>query len=237
MSNALAWSDLKILEPLGEGQAGSVSKAQVRHVAGGLPLGTLVAVKRYKSWALEQPGQMKRVFRELRVGRELRHENLVGVIGLIADGGGVPALVMRYYPGKTLQRVLEEQRGSGSPLPLEYAFSLLRGIYSGLAALHERGIRHRDIKPANVIVSDSRPVLGDFGVVESPYFAEQTTTGHFLGTIRYAAPEYLFGDPYDQAADVYSAGAIAYELLTGAEFVGDARHWHMSSCRSKGAAP
>ena len=69
------------------------------------------------------------------------------------------------------------------------------------------------------------PILMDLGVVAAEHSAELTTTGAFLGTIRYGSPEYLFGDIYDSKADIYSLGAILYELVTGNEFIAEERNW------------
>ena len=141
------------------------------------------------------------------------------------DPEGRPALVMQFYEGQTLAEILTSRRQERTPLPLDDAMTILRDIAAGIAALHRSGITHRDIKPANIIVARSGAVLADFGVVRSNQLANETTATDFVGTIRYAAPEYLFGGPYNQRIDVDSFGAIAYEVIVNAEVLGEHQLW------------
>jgi serine/threonine protein kinase len=108
----------------------------------------------------------------------------------------------------------------------------LLDIANALTTLHENGIIHRDVKPANILLDGTRAILGDFGVVRSADFPEQTTTGAFLGTIRYAAPEYLFGEEYDASIDTYSFGCVAYYAYMNHEPRGADSHWARLVARS-----
>ena len=190
-----------------------------------LTAGSSVAVKMYKPWVLREAGQLERIFRELEIGRTVRHPNVVHIVAALFDDTNKPALVMRYYDGETLQEYLTRHRKSVSPIPLTNALKLLGQIADGVAALHSRDVIHRDIKPANVILCDGVPILADLGVVRSSNMPEQTSTGAFLGTIRYAAPEYLMGEKYDRRVDLYSVGTIAYELFWNREFFERQQHW------------
>ena len=220
----LAWTHLELLEALGEGHSGVVFRARLRKATADLAEGTFVAVKRYKSWVMEEHGQLDRIFGEVDVGRRVTHPNVAQVFGGILDDAGRPALVMQYCEGQTLETALHEC-AEFERMSLEDRFSILSGIAGGIAALHDCGIIHRDVKPANIILTAGGPVLTDFGVVKSSSFAQQTTAGAFLGTIRYAAPEYIFGEDSDRRLDVYGFGGIAYEVLTGRELYGSERHW------------
>jgi serine/threonine protein kinase len=132
---------------------------------------------------------------------------------------------MSYYAGETLESHLRTWRTDGTSPPLDEAFKIIGDLASALVVLHERAIVHRDVKPSNVILSGGSAVLMDLGVVAVESLAEGTTTREFLGTIRYAAPEYLFETSSDAATDIYSLGAIAYELFSGRQFFGKEQHW------------
>jgi serine/threonine protein kinase len=225
MTKAVEWSDLELVNMLGEGQAGRVWLAKLKRQFKDFPVGSLVAVKTYKSWVLEQPGQFERIVRELELGRRITHPNLVKTLSIIRDVEGKPALVMDFYDGNTLESYLEERRRQNIPIDLGFAFKIIGDLASVINALHQAGAIHRDVKPANIILSGDKPILMDLGVISSKDFPEQTTSGAFLGTIRYAAPEYLFGEEYDSRIDIYSLGAIAYELFNRELFLSMESQW------------
>jgi serine/threonine protein kinase len=209
---ALAWQHLEIHDVAGEGHSGVVYRATLRVPFGTYPAGSLVAVKRYRPFILAEAGQISRVFREFEASRSIQHDNIVKVLGPVLDDVGRPALIMEYCEGPTLESWLAELPTGAT---LEAKAQLLRGVASAVYELHQYGIIHRDIKPANVIITAQGPVVTDLGVVRMEALPDQTTTGSFLGTIRYAAPEYLFGKIYDRTIDIYSVGAIAHELFLG----------------------
>src|ERR1051325_2638686 len=124
-----------------------------------LRAGSTVAVKRYKPWVLREAGQLERIFRELEVGRTVRHPNLVHILGALFDDANNPALVMQYYDGDNLQDYLKRRRARFDLIQIPDALRLLGGIAAGVAALHSRNVIHRDIKPSNVILSGGVPVL------------------------------------------------------------------------------
>lgn len=225
MTTAIKWSDLELVRTLGEGQAGLVWLAKLKRPFEDLPSDSNVAVKCYKSWVLEEAGQFERIVRELELGRKVRHPNLVKTLSIIRDDQGNPALVMTYYSGETLESFLETARKEQKLVEVKVAFEIVARLASTLHALHKSGAIHRDVKPANIILSETGPILMDLGVVRSSDFPERTTGNAFLGTIRYAAPEYLFGDAYDSRVDVYSLGAIIYELFVGKRFLDQENQW------------
>jgi len=181
MKRALAWADLELLETLGEGHSGTVRKARLRRTVPDFPAGSVVAVKTYKRWVVEEPGFMERFLREVSVARSVAHSNVLQVHGAVTDDEGKPALVMEFFPGVALEHELARRRMSDEPYTFDEAVRILRQIASGLSALHKVGAVHRDVKPANILVHDDRVVLADFGVVQSASFPEQTSTGVFLG--------------------------------------------------------
>lgn len=225
MTKAIDWSDLELVRILGEGQAGKVWLANLKRQFKEFPANTPIAVKCYKNWVLDEAGQFERIIRELEVGRRLQHPNLVKMITIIRDPEGKPALVMNYYSGQILEDYLEEKRRQNLYIDLDIAFKIIGDLASVINAIHRAGAIHRDVKPANIILTDTGAVLMDLGVISSKDFPEQTTSGSFLGTIRYAAPEYLFGENYDSRIDVYALGAIAYELLESKRFLGEETQW------------
>jgi serine/threonine protein kinase len=226
MAASLIWADLEIQERLGEGQAGEVWRARVRRRFRDLSAGDTVAVKRYKRWVMDQPGQHERIYRELALGMKVQHPNIAHAYCLVNSPDDRPSLVMRYYEGRTLDALLRQQRETDTDLWGVGAFQLLRGIAEGVHALHQAGALHRDLKPANIIVGpDGTPVVMDLGVVTETVLPEHTRTEQFLGTIRYADPEYLTGIRCSIETDIYSIGAVAHEVFFRQRFMGDEENW------------
>ncbi len=235
MSGGLKWSQLELAERLGEGKAGAVWKARLTEAVRGRPRGALVAVKSYKPWVLDQAGAFERIHRELEVGRTVRHPNVVSSLGVVSDVHGRPALVMDFYEGETLESTLESDRAHGRKRSLEWITRILSGLCRGLDALHGAGVVHRDLKPANVLVQNGVPIIMDLGVTKVSVSEDLTESGQFLGTIRYAEPEYLLGEDPAPATDRYSLGAVAAEVLSGGQFLGHLNQWaRLVAAKSKG---
>src|ERR1051326_3476600 len=225
MTRPFVWTDFDIGPILGTGHSGTVFRATLKRAAQNLPTGAVVALKTYKAWVIEEPAFMERLFREVAAGRTIEHAKVLRVYGSLVDSNSRAALVMEFHDGPTLDQQLDASRESCRPIEFERALHVLRDIAAGLSRLHAAGITHRDIKPTNILMTDERAVVADFGVVRSDSFPEQTTTNAFLGTIRYAAPEYLFGEAYDHSIDIYSFGCIAYELFANTETMASHRQW------------
>jgi len=146
---------------------------------------------------------------EAKTAAKLSHPNLVNVFDQGSDLG-TTYLVMEYVPGITLRDALNEY----GPLPAVRALEMLAQILSGLAAAHRAGILHRDLKPDNVLLADDgRVKLGDFGLARA--ISAHTSTGDLVGTIAYLSPELVTRGLADARSDVYAAGILLYELLTG----------------------
>jgi serine/threonine-protein kinase len=141
----------------------------------------------------------------------LSHPNIVGVYDQGSDGHYL-YLAMEYVPGLTLRALLRE-RGW---LPWQDALSVIDPVLSGLAAAHQAGIVHRDVKPENVLLTaDGRVKVVDFGLARASAAVGNTRAGMIIGSVAYIAPEQVTGAPSDARTDVYSAGIMLFEMLTG----------------------
>ncbi|MEV6974810.1 Stk1 family PASTA domain-containing Ser/Thr kinase [Kitasatospora sp. NPDC093806] len=159
-----------------------------------------------------------RFIREAKAVARLAHPNVVNVFDQGADGGNV-FLAMEYVPGRTLRDLLRD-RGA---LSVRAALDILEPVLAALGAAHRAGLVHRDVKPENVLITDDGLVkVADFGLVRVLNAADgaatstTSTTDTVLGTVSYLAPEQIRpGDETDQRVDVYAAGILLYEMLTG----------------------
>ena len=148
----------------------------------------------------------------------LSHQNVVAVFDQGADGPFL-YLAMEYVPGRTLKELLRDS-GRFSPAT---ALEIMTGVLDGLAAAHASGIEHRDVKPENVLLtSDGRIKVTDFGLSRAQSAAGHTRAGLLIGTVAYVPPEQVTGGTTGPGGDVYSAGVMLFELLTGrVPFTGD----------------
>jgi len=175
-----------------------------------------VAVKVIYAHLAENPSFRDKFIREAKTAARLNHPNLVNVFDQGQDQE-LTFLVMEYVPGMTLRDALKKF-GKLSPAR---ALDLFEPILQGLAAAHRGGILHRDLKPENVFLADDgRIKLGDFGLARN--VDANTSTGSLIGTIAYLSPELITRGVADARSDVYAAGILLYELLTGEQpFQGD----------------
>ncbi|ORV92596.1 serine/threonine protein kinase [Mycobacterium interjectum] len=155
---------------------------------------------------------------EARTVARLKNPGLVAVYDQGLDGRH-PFLVMELIEGGTLRELLAER----GPMPPHAVAAVLRPVLGGLAAAHRAGLVHRDVKPENVLISDDGDVkIADFGLVRAVAAAGITSTSVILGTAAYLSPEQVRDGNAGPRSDVYSAGILTYELLTGrAPFTGD----------------
>ena len=163
---------------------------------------------------LGDPGEFRaRFVREAHAAARLSHPNVVAVTDQ-GDDQGVLFLVMEYVPGRTLRDVLREE----APLPPKRALALLDPVLAALAEAHRCGLVHRDVKPENVLIADDgRVKVADFGLARAFDAAstQTATAGILVGTVSYLAPELIENVRADPRADVYAAGVVLHELLTG----------------------
>jgi serine/threonine protein kinase len=219
----------EVLGRLGEGGAGVVYRGRQVH------LDRLVAIKVLHEDTAARLEWRRRFEREARALSALAHPNIVPVTDSGVDRG-VPFLVMELLQGKTLKDLIKE-----GPLSLGRALDIARQTLRGLGFAHVKGIVHRDLKPANVFLqalpdqADHVRLL-DFGMVKflegssSRTMADLTRAGATLGTPAYMSPEQVKGAPADARADVYAAGALLFELLTGRRpFVADSREGYLAA--------
>ncbi|WP_127479371.1 Stk1 family PASTA domain-containing Ser/Thr kinase [Nocardioides pantholopis] len=190
-------------------------------------LGRIVAIKRLRTDLASDATFQARFRREAQSSASLNHPSIVAVYDTgeepAADGSGVaqPYIVMEFVAGRTLRDVLREGR---KILP-ERALEITSGVLAALDYSHRAGIIHRDIKPGNVMLTPSGDVkVMDFGIARAMSDAANTMTqtAAVVGTAQYLSPEQARGETVDSRSDVYSAGCLLYELLTGRPpFVGD----------------
>ncbi len=154
-----------------------------------------------------------RFVREARHAARLSHPNVVGVFDQ-GDDHGTLFLAMEYIPGHTLRDLIRKE----APMAPRKALSLIEPVLSALAAAHHAGMIHRDVKPENVLLADDgRIKVADFGLARAVSAETQHTAtgGVLIGTVSYLSPELVVDGKADARSDVYAAGVIIYEMLTG----------------------
>ncbi|GHE09670.1 Stk1 family PASTA domain-containing Ser/Thr kinase [Klenkia taihuensis] len=189
-----------------------------------LRLGREVAVKVLRSDLARDPSFQVRFRREAQAAASLNHPAIVAVYDTGEDRtttGATPYIVMEYVEGETLRDVLRRE----GRLEASRAMSLTADICAALDFSHRNGIVHRDVKPGNVMITPQGTVkVMDFGIARavSDSAATMTSTAAVIGTAQYLSPEQARGEGVDARSDVYSAGCLLYELVTGAPpFTGD----------------
>lgn len=148
--------------------------------------------------------------REAQAAGRLSHPNIVAVYDY-GENADTAWIVMEMVEGGSLKDILAR----GERLPVAETVRLMEGVLAALAYSHGRGVVHRDIKPANIMLAgDGSVKIADFGIarIES---STMTQVGTVMGTPSYMAPEQLRGEPVDQRADIWAAGVVLYQLLTG----------------------
>ncbi|MCW2860793.1 MAG: hypothetical protein JWP48_2501 [Actinoallomurus sp.] len=154
---------------------------------------------------------VRRFIAEAKHAAALSHPSVVAVYDQGTSKGYV-FLAMEYVPGRTLRALLTE-RGRLGP---RQALEIMQPVLAALGAAHRAGLVHRDVKPENVLLnSDGRIKVADFGLARAESASKQTKTGMLIGTVGYLAPEQVISGDADARTDVYAAGIMLFELLTG----------------------
>ena len=176
-------------------------------------LDRVVALKIAHPELAGDPEFVRRFIGEARSAAKLSSPNVVAVYDQGSDGG-LHYLAMEYVPGPTLRELLSE-RGRLSP---REALDIIEGVLAGLADAHRSGIVHRDVKPENVLLGAGNVVkVADFGLARAIAAARQSRAGMIIGTAAYLAPEQVSAGASDERTDVYAAGIMLFELLTGSQ--------------------
>jgi Tol biopolymer transport system component/serine/threonine protein kinase len=215
LSPGTALGRYHIDEVLGHGGMGVVYRAVDE------TLGRRVALKCIRPDHLEDDNFRHRLLRESRAASSLTHPSIVTVYEVL-EADGVPVIVMELIDGMSLRRLIERD----GPLPVDQILTHAEALADALAHAHERNVLHRDVNPSNILISrDGRAFLTDFGLarpIRSPEGGSELTTSSLLsapgivvGTPGYMSPDQLLGRHLDQRSDVFSLGAVLYEMCTG----------------------
>ena len=213
----------ELLALIGAGGMGEVYRARDTR------LGREVAVKILGEAALLDTDRLRRFEQEARAAGMLNHPNILAIYD-VGTQDGMPYLVSELLHGETLR-----QRQKGAALPTRKAIDYALQMARGLAAAHQRGLVHRDLKPENLfLTNDGHLKILDFGLAKliepagpsdktsAPTVAAVTDPGVVMGTVGYMSPEQVRGQPTDHRTDIFTLGAILYEMLTGRRaFTGD----------------
>ena len=199
----------RVMQKLGAGGMGEV------YLAEDTRLGRKVALKSPSASWLKDPEGRLRLQREARAAARLNNPRIAAVYDVL-DLEDRPYIVMEYVEGETLASCL--RRG---PLTVERALEVGTELADALIAAHEGGVIHRDLKPGNIVLTSSGAIkVLDFGLAKTAHADEDsrsdlTHPGQLLGTPGYVAPEQLLGNQADARSDIYSAGAVLYQMLSG----------------------
>jgi len=209
-------SHYQIVERLGAGGMGEVYKARDTH------LDRFVAIKVLHPDTVADPTRRARFVQEAKAASALNHPNIVHIYDIGTDAG-VDFIAMEYVPGKTIDRLIPS-----SGMRLNEALRIAGQVADAMARAHEAGIVHRDLKPSNVMVDERGSVrIVDFGLAKLTETAGtvgdattrttpvQTEEGAIVGTVAYMSPEQAEGRALDGRSDIFSFGAVLYEMVTG----------------------
>jgi serine/threonine-protein kinase len=197
----------KIIAVLGEGSMGIVYKAIDPDIQ------DYVALKTIHKHLLEGKDRaviLQRLINEVKAGRLLRHPNIVAMYDYQEDDD-ICFLVMEYVEGKTLKQIMQDNPIFND----QEIFRIMNQLLDGLQAAHNQGVIHRDIKPENLILKNNGDVrIADFGIARLDN-STMTIDGSVLGSPAYMSPEQCMGKQVDARSDLFSAGVVLYQLLTG----------------------
>jgi serine/threonine-protein kinase len=190
-----------------------------------------VAIKRLHPTIARDPELVAMLIDEARLAARIRHPNVVPVLDVVEADGEI-CLVMEYVHGASLASILGVLADVNGRVPVAIAAAIAAGVLHGLHAAHEAtdehgrslGLVHRDVSPQNILLgADGVPRVIDFGVAKAARRLQHTRTGQIKGKLGYMAPEQLAGARVSRAADIYAAGVVLWEVLTGRRLT-EARH-------------
>jgi serine/threonine protein kinase len=195
----------EIMQTLGEGGMGAVYKAR------DLELDRLVALKVIRPELAKNHAIIERFKQELLLSQRVTHRNVIRIYDL-GEGDGVKFITMEFIEGQDLRSLIFEKK----KLPPEESVAIMEQVCLALDAAHSVGVIHRDLKPQNIMRDHSgRILVMDFGLARTLEGDGMTQTGALVGTMEYMSPEQALAKELDQRSDIFSAGLIFYELLSG----------------------
>jgi TonB family protein len=226
-----------LLERIAAGGMAEVWKARMRGVEG---FQKTVAIKRILSHMTDNAEFIGMFIDEAKLAAQLTHPNIVHIYDLGKIGRDY-YIAMEYVEGKDLRSLLNVGRRKGMPLPLELGLMIAARLASALDYAHrkrdfedrEMGLVHRDVSPQNVLLTyDGDVKLCDFGIAKAVSKAGQTQIGALKGKLQYMSPEQAWGRPVDARSDLFSLGAVLFEMATGERlFAGDSEISVLESVR------
>ncbi len=203
--------------------AGGMATVHIGRLLSDVGFARTVAIKRLLPHVAEEDEFTEMFLDEARLAARIRHPNVVPTLDVISENGEL-LLVMEYVPGVSLSTLTKSAMQSGMPLPIPVVISIIVGALHGLHAAHEAtnedgrrlGLIHRDVSPQNVLVgTDGVSRLLDFGIAKAEGRLHTTREGQLKGKLSYMAPEQLRGSGMTHLVDVYAAGIVLWEALTG----------------------
>jgi eukaryotic-like serine/threonine-protein kinase len=215
-----------LLEELGHGGMATIHRGVM---LGEMGFHRSVAIKRLRPGLAEEPDFVAMLCDEARIAGAIQYANVVQMLDVVISDDEV-MLVMDLVRGESLDRLTKAAARLGKRVPHGVACACVVGVLRGLHAAHEAknvlgqplGIVHRDVSPQNILIgTDGIPRLIDFGVAKSNDPLHQTDRGQVNGKLRYLAPEQLSHQPLDRRVDVFAAGIVLWELLTGKRLYGN----------------
>jgi serine/threonine-protein kinase len=216
--------------------AGGMATVHLARMAGPVGFSRVVAVKRLHPHLVRDPELHSMFIDEARVASRIRHPNVVPLLDVVAEGGDI-YLVMEYVEGEALGTLQRGARQRKQAIPLPVILAVMADTLQGLHAAHEArderrqllGIVHRDVSPQNILVGlDGAARILDFGVAKALGSGHDTRPGVVKGKSSYMAPEQIRGEPVSRQADIFSASAVLWELVTSQRlFAGSSEHERM----------
>ena len=205
MDDRLICGHYQLLEQIGAGGMGEV------YLARDTRLDRRVALKFLPSRLSNDAKARERLLREAKAASRISHPNILTIHEVGEDENGNVFIAMQYVEGTPLSELIKN-----GPLPIERAVAIARQVCDGLARAHESHVVHRDIKPDNIVIDrDGNATILDFGLARLMDASALTRSGTMIGTIQYMSPEQARGEPVDARSDIFSLGAVIYEMVTG----------------------